>query len=352
METANILVVGLNHLTAPVSCREKTAVRIEAAEKVLQDLRREAGLSEIVILSTCSRVEVVAVAPDAARASAVLRGWYRRRAGLCDDQALYFKSGDEAVRHVFRVASGLDSWIIGESEILAQLKRAYQYSLERRHTGCRLNRVFQLALAAGKAVRGETGIADGIRSIGGAAALLARRIFDAPETGQVLVVGAGEAATAVARHLAAKNFSRLLVANRTLEKASAIAEELGGEAVTFQHGLQRLAEVEVAIFSADCPNVLLAAEFLKIRVTGRRKPLFLIDLGVPRNVDPACAKLERVYLYDLDDLKGVVAQSMEAKSAEKEKAEVRAGLYALECVRELEKAEARRADALAEGVAP
>ncbi len=351
MATANIILVGLNHLTAPVSCRERTAIKPEEAQDVIEYLKRQAGLSEVVILSTCSRVEIVAVASEIDKAQSLLRGWFLGRGGTGADAALYFKSGEEAVGHIFRVASGLDSWIIGESEILAQIKRAYQFSLERRHTSRWLNRVFQMATAAGKAVRTETGIQNGIHSIGGAAALLARRIFNAPSSGQVVVFGAGEAATAVARHLAAKNFSRLMVANRTLEKAQAIAKELGGEAVSFETGIEKLSEVEAAIFSASCPEVLLTAAALKERVAGREKPLFLIDLGVPRNVDPACAKQEGVYLYNLDDLKGVVEQSMGAKAADKEKAEVRAQAYAQDCISELEKAEAKRQAALAQGVA-
>jgi len=351
VDTANIVLVGLNHLTAPVSCRELTAVTPGELEATLQSLKAQAGLSEIVIVSTCSRVEVIAAAPEPDKARSVLQAWFLGRAGVQAESALYQKCGEEAVRHMFRVSCGLDSWIIGETEILAQVKRAYQFSLERRLTGRLLNRTFQSAIAAGKSVRAETGIQNGIHSIGGAAALLARRIFDAPESGQVLVVGAGEAATAVARHLAAKNFSQLLVANRTLEKAQVVAGALGGKAVTFAEGLEKLSEVEAAIFSANCSEVLLRAEFLKERVAGRKKPLFIIDLGLPRNVDAACAKLEGVYLYNLDDLKGVVEQSMGSKAAEKDKAEVQAGLYAVDCIRELEKAAALRSGVPSRGVA-
>lgn len=341
METAKIFLIGLNHLTAPVSCRERTAVKPEETEGLLTHLKERAALTEAVIVSTCSRVEIVAASEDVGRARRVLHEWFLSRAGAQGEDALYFKQGEQAVRHVFRVACGLDSWIIGESEILAQVKRAYQFSLERRQTARLLNRVFQMALAAGKAVRAETGIQNGIHSIGGAAALLARRIFNAPASGSVLVVGAGEAATAVARHLAAKNFSRLVVANRTLERAQVVAGALGGEAVGFAEGIEKLSEVEAAVFSANCAEVLLSAAQLKPLLAQRKKPLFLIDLGVPRNVDPACGKLEGVYVYNLDDLKGVVAQSMGSKAQEKERAEEKALALVKDCIAELEKKVAR-----------
>ncbi len=306
------------------------------------DLKARARLSEIVLLSTCSRMEVIAAAENPEEAVAVLTEWFMERGGQDTVAALYTRTGAEAVRHAFRVSCGLDSWIIGESEILAQVKRAYQFSQERRLTGRRLNRVFQMALAAGKAVRSETGIQNGIHSIGGAAALLARRIFSTDVDHRFLVVGAGEAAEAVAKHLAAKNFKDLIVANRTLERAQTLAAQLGGKAVTFEQGLDALADVEAAVFSASCPEVLLKAEDLKRRISVRRKPLFLIDLGVPRNIDAACGGIEGVYLYNLDDLKGVVAQSMSAKAADKGKAEDMAAERAKDCVVELEKAAARR----------
>lgn len=341
MESGKIFLIGLNHLTAPVSCRERTAIKPEDAEGLLKLLKEQAGLIEAVILSTCSRVEIIAASGDVPRARLILQAWFLGRAGVNAEDALYFKQGEAAVAHVFRVACGLDSWIIGESEILAQIKRAYLFSLERRQTGRLLNRVFQMAIAAGKAVRAQTGIQNGIHSIGGAAALLARRIFNAPASGSVLVVGAGEAATAVARHLAAKNFSRLIVANRTVERAQVVAGALGGTAVGFREGLEKLAEVEIAVFSANCSEVLLNAPQLKALAAKRGKPLFLIDLGMPRNIDPACARIDGVYVYNLDDLKGVVAESMGAKAEEKVRAEEQALSLVKDCLIELEKKAAR-----------
>jgi glutamyl-tRNA reductase len=341
-QTQGLFVVGLNHLTAAVACRERAAIPTAEAEAAAAELKSSAGLSEIVILSTCSRTEVIACAADAAAAALTVTAWFMRRGGSELGNALYARTGGDAVRHVFRVACGLDSWIIGESEILAQVKRAYQFSQERRWTASKLNRVFQMAIAAGKAVRAQTGIQNGIHSIGGAGALLARRIFSTETEHSILVVGAGEAAEAVAKHLCAKNFKKLTVANRTLERAQALAAKLGGEAVTFEKGLEDLSEVEAVVFSASCPEVLLKADDLKRRIKDRRKPLFLIDLGVPRNVDSACGGVEGVYLYNLDDLKGVVAQSMSAKSSAKEEAERLAAAHVGDCVNELEKAAARR----------
>ncbi len=345
MKSQSLFVVGINHLTAPVSCRERSAVLQDRIGEVLSHLTDFADLKEAAVLSTCSRTEVYAVG-EGPESAELVWAWFLRRAGAEVEPGLYLKQGPEAVRHLFRVAGGLDSWIVGETEILGQVRKAYQAALEAKATGRILNQAFQRALAAGKVLRSQTGIQNGIRSIGGAAALLAKRIFSESVPGRVVVFGAGEAAEAVARHLAAKNFKEIWVANRTLDRALAVAGPLGGRAVSFEEGIQKLSEAEAAVFSTACPKVLLEASILRPLLANRRRPLFLIDLGLPRNVDPACGRLPGVYLYNLDDLKGIVRESMAAKASEKERAEVLSALAAAECVEELERSEILRSRVL------
>ncbi|MBI3565903.1 MAG: glutamyl-tRNA reductase, partial [Elusimicrobia bacterium] len=324
-------------LNASVSAREKAVVPAPELAATLEKLQALASLDEIAIVSTCSRVEVYGVAADPARARGLVRAWFVERAGAAIEPALYDHEGLDALLHLFRVASGLDSWIIGESEILAQVKKAYQSALALGRTRRVLNRAFQTAIGTGKSVRTETGIQNGIHSIGGATAMMAKRIFGEEAGGGILVFGAGQTAEAVVRHLAAKKFDKIVVANRTVENARTIADALGGQAVGLAAGLALLDSVEVAVFSTAASEPLVTAEALKAVLARRRKPLFLVDLGVPRNVEPACAKLDSVYLYDLDDLKRMIRDSMSGKLAEKDRAEALAAEAAADCRTELDK---------------
>lgn len=344
MNIKNLFSVGFNHLLAPVACREKAAVPETGLPRALADLAAAGRLEETVLLSTCSRMELYGFSADPEQAIPAARRWFLERGGPEIEACLVSLRGQGVLTHLFRVSSGLDSWIIGESEILGQVRRAYEASRGLGRTGPVLNRVFQSAVAAGKAARARTGIQNGIHSIGGAAAILARAIFGETTNGMTVVFGAGEAAQTTARHLAAKSFSRVFVANRTLEKAVALARPFGGTGVDLAAGLRLLAEAEIAVFSTSCPNVLDASTLRRL-AAGRRRPLFLIDVGMPRNVEPACAKIEGVYLYNLDDLKGVVARSIAGKAAHQEQAEVLVKEAVLDCALQLDKAAARaRAD--------
>ncbi len=340
MNIDNLFQVGFNHLLAPVGCREKAAVAETGLPQALADLGEAVRLEEIVLLSTCSRMELYGVAVDPEQAIAAARRWFLERGGPEIEPCLVSLQGREALTHLFRVSSGLDSWIIGESEILGQVRRAYEAARALQRTGPVLNRVFQSAVAAGKAARAQTGIQNGIHSIGGAAAILARSIFGETTNGMTVVFGAGEAAEAAVRHLAAKSFSRVYVANRTLEKAQTLAGLFGGTGVDLAEGLRLLEEAEIAVFSTSCPNVL-GKDALKRLAAGRRRPLFLIDVGMPRNVEPACAEVEGVYLYNLDDLKGVVARSIAGKAGPQQQAEALVKEAVLDCVLQLDKAAAR-----------
>lgn len=336
-----LIVVGVSHMRTSFNELEKISVRKAELASALDVLKATAGLDEVVILSTCSRVEIIAAPRDPGDAAGRLSDWFSWRAGTALHPDVYTLFGAEAARHLFRVTAGLDSWIVGEPEILRQVKDAYGAAFERKLTGPILNRIFQKALAAGKDTRAATGLQNGIRSIGGAAALLSRKIFGDLDKGQLVVFGAGQVAEAVTRHLAVKNFTQIFVANRTVENARALAGSVGGAALSFEEGLAKLEEAEIGVFSTGSPDHLLTRDFVRTLLARRSRPLFLIDLGLPRNVDPACAELDGVYLYGLSDLKIMVQKSLESKAGPVAKAEEMVREAAEKSWRELENSAAR-----------
>lgn len=309
-----LVVVGISHLKATVGVRESLALPPERVPETLTLLRESCGLREAVILSTCSRFELYAAAEDTEKAASKLAGWLRGQADESVEPCLYIHRGPEAVRHLFRVAAGLDSWILGETEILGQVKDAYQRALRAGATSRMLNVLFQRALNAGKEVRTRTPIAAGVSSVGGAAALLAQKAFGGGGSRGVLVFGAGAMAASAVRHLTAKGMGPVLVANRTLDKAEELAFVLGGEAVPLEEAFERMADVDVAIFSTSSPVAIAGRAQLEsaVRTRGGR-PLLVIDIGVPRNVEPAARTLAGVRLYDIDDLKRVVELNQEGR---------------------------------------
>jgi len=320
-ESSRLIVIGLSHLSAPVAVREGLAVPASALPGALAELRAGLGLSEAVLLSTCSRFELYAEAADPGAATERVAEWFKRRCGPVVGPHLYAKSGRSAVEHLFRVAAGLDSWILGETEILGQVKSAYEAAAKAGGTARTLNILFQKALNAGKEVRTRTPIAQGVTSVGGAAALLTKKIFGESGARSVVVFGAGTMAESATRHLMAKGVCTVTVANRTLEKAVELAGALGGAATDFESGLALLATADVAIFSTASASAVLGRDRLQDLLKLRRgRPLFLIDIGVPRNVEPAAAALDGVYLYDIDDLKRMVERISENRKVAVEEA--------------------------------
>ncbi|MDE2293348.1 MAG: glutamyl-tRNA reductase, partial [Elusimicrobia bacterium] len=251
-----LFVVGLSHFSTPVSVRERVAVRAGFLPADDLALKEACALDEAALLATCSRFEVYGVSEDAAAGMAAARAWIEARAGVAVGAYLYAHEGEEAVRHLFRVAAGLDSWIVGETEILGQVKSAYQGAQTARTAGRLMNILFQKALGAGKAVRTETKIAEGIRSVGGAAAILAKKVFGESGARRVVVFGAGQMARTAAEHLVAKGVKAVTVANRTYEKAEALAAALGGQAARYEDALASLHEADIAIFSTSASGVV------------------------------------------------------------------------------------------------
>lgn len=332
-----VFAVGLSHLATPIAVREGLAVKPGALPADSAALRAACGLDEAVLLATCSRFEVYAASSDA-DAPEKVKAWLAARAGRPVDAFVYLHAREDAVRHLFRVAAGLDSWIVGETEILGQVKSAYQGAQEAKTSGRVMNILFQKAIGAGKAVRSGTRIAEGIRSVGGAAAILARKLFGEKGARRVVVFGAGQMARTAAEHLRAKGLDSLTVANRTYEKAVELAESLGGTAARFEDARAALHEADVAVFStastgfvADRPLVEAAAK----RRGGRS--LFLIDVGMPRNVDPAVAAVPGVYLYDMEDLKRMVARDQESRKESAAQADAMAAALAADAWTRIER---------------
>ena len=314
-----IVVAGVNHKTAPVELREKLALKEEPA---LELLSRQAP--EVVFLSTCNRVEVIAAAKDPRSAVDGIKGVWQKKAGVEPvdlDGTLYVYHGDQAIRHLFRVASSLDSMVVGEPQILGQLKDAYREASKAGTTGLVLNRLMHRAFAVAKRVRTETRIASQAVSISYAAVELAKKIFGDLRGKKVMMIGAGEMAELAAQHLVSNGVGRLVVANRTLSRAVDLARDLGGEAIALDEINEALVEMDIVISSTGAPGLVLTRQQVQDAMRPRRHGLlFFIDIAVPRDIDPGVNEVENVYLYDIDDLKGVV----ELNKAEREKEALKA----------------------------
>lgn len=318
--TAELVVVGMSHRTSPVEVREKLATEGEALQAAVRALAESAALEDLVLLSTCNRVEVYAGA-SAAEAPARVRKWLEERAGVEVDGFLYEHRGEAAVRHAFRVASSLDSMVVGEPQILGQVKDAYAAAKAGGVLGSLLDRCFTHALAVAKRVRTETEIGAGSVSVSSIASDLAKKIFDDLEGRRVLLIGAGEMGEQAAKHLT-KSGASLVVVNRSREKADAIAREHGGQARNIEELASELALADVAIASTSSPRFVITHELMRGVVKARRhRPLFLIDIAVPRDVDPRVGDMDNVFLYDVDDLEKVAHENLSARRREAEKGE-------------------------------
>jgi len=305
----SFFVVGLSHKTAPVELREQFAVNASNLVPHANRLKLQGDLDEIVLLSTCNRVEIYAASRhEDGRASSLLQS-------LCDGSPdlrshTYLYEDLDAARHLFRVAAGLDSMVLGETEITGQVKKAYELARSSQLTGGILNRVFQKAFQVAKEIRTRTLIGRGAASIGGVAVELAEKIFPNGLSSQpVLIIGAGQMGEACIRHLAKKGARSILVSNRSFERALQLAAEFGGQAVRFDDRLTAMAGADIVVASTGCPNTLLNCEDVrKVMLMRRNRPLLLIDISVPRNIDADVQRLDNVYLYNIDALNEVVRE--------------------------------------------
>jgi glutamyl-tRNA reductase len=308
-------VLGINHKTAPVALREKVAFSEERLAAALRALRQESGIAEALILSTCNRTEVywagLAGGDD-------LTHWLERHHGdnLDLGSNLYIHQESRAVEHAFNVASGLDSMVLGEAQILGQLKDAYRLAKELGSTGPVLNKLFQAAFSAAKRVRSETRIGANAVSLASATVSLARRVYSDLSARTALMIGAGEMNALTARHFASAGVKRLVVANRSLPRAQLLAAELKGHAAGLGELNKELAEADIVIACTGSPIPLITKRAAESAIRARRRrPIFMVDMSVPRNIEPEVADLEDVYLFSIDDLQQLIDENLQQREA-------------------------------------
>jgi glutamyl-tRNA reductase len=321
--TRGIVLVGLSHHTAPVEVREQVAFANGRLEPALRGLVTRPGVQEGVIVSTCNRVEVMACG-EPETVAAELPAFLAEAHGMPGDALegrLYTHRDREAVRHLFRVASSLDSMVVGEPQILGQLKEHYAVAAALGASGRVLHRCFHKSFSVAKRIRSETGIAERAVSVGSAAVELACDIFDRFDDKTALLIGAGTMGEITARQLLARGVGTLMVANRTFERATDVAGELGGVAVPFER-LGRMLHLADLVVSAAGGDLFVKPPQVEEAMRERRgRPMLLIDLAVPRSIEPAVNGLDGVYLFDVDDLEGVVAENRGARASEAQRAE-------------------------------
>jgi glutamyl-tRNA reductase len=306
-------ILGINHKTAPVALREKVAFSEDRLIAALRTLRQENGVTEVVILSTCNRTEVYW---SGSASGAELSQWLERHHGNELDLAasLYNHQESRAVEHAFSVASGLDSMVLGEAQILGQLKDAYRVAQEHGSTGPVLNKLFQAAFSAAKRVRSETRIGANAVSLASATVSLARRVYSDLSEHSALLIGAGEMNALTARHFMSAGVKRMVIANRTLERAQTLAAEINAYAVGLTDLDKELAQADIVISCTASPIPMVTKRAVEAAIrTRRRRPIFMVDMAVPRDIEPEVAELEDVYLFSIDDLQQLVNENLQQR---------------------------------------
>jgi glutamyl-tRNA reductase len=321
-----ITLIGLNHKTAPLAVRERLFAGCQEEKNLLPELMALDGVREAMFLSTCNRIELVACINGLKETARKMRDFLASSGGLTQQEAmdcLYVYCDEDAVRHLFRVASSLDSLVMGETQILGQVKDAYRLSLETNSTGAVMNRLLHRAFRTAKRVRSETAIAVNPVSVSFAAVELARKIFGSLAGKKILIIGAGEMAELTGRHLVSSGAEEIIVVNRSPAQASALAEKFHGTAASLEDLEEKLVDVDIVISSTGAPSYIVGADLIR-RIHHRRKNrlLFLVDIAVPRDIDPAAGGIENVYLYNIDNLQDIVDENMNVRKKEALKAEV------------------------------
>ncbi len=316
----DLFLAGLSHKTAPIEVRERLAFSGDALELALSRLRRLPGISETIIVSTCNRTEIYGIAADGDSGTAEVADWMAERSATDLAPHLYLKTGAQALTHLFRVASSLDSMVVGEPQILGQVKTGFQAARESRNAGPRIERIFSRAFQVAKKIRNETTIGENAVSMSFVAVELARKIFGELKDKRILIMGAGEMSELAATHLRTNGAGSVVVANRSLDKAEALAARFAGEARPLSQVGALLEEVDIVLSSTAAPGFLITRDQMAKVIRARRyRPIFLIDLAVPRDVDPAVNDLDNVYAYDVDDMEKVVDDNLRQRAQEAEK---------------------------------
>ena len=315
-----LLVVGLSHHTSPVQVRERFAFSEARIPATLELLRSSSIAEEAVILSTCNRVEIYAATTLAQKESvSPLQDFLVRcqdyRDPLTDE--IYAYAEPKSIEHLFRVACGLDSMVLGETEILGQLKKAYELALRHNHTGGTLNKAFQKAFNVAKQIRTETNIQRGSISVSSVAVELAEKIFSSLNDRHVLVIGAGDTSEKAARALLSRGARSIIVSNRSHERAVALATELGGRAIHFDDWASEFEKIDIVISSTSAPHYVLdRTKLTPLMRLRKNRPLLLVDIAVPRDIEPEVNFLENVYLYNIDDLQAIAADYLKQRQEE------------------------------------
>ncbi len=321
----NLIVVGLSHKTAPVEMREKLAFRPNQIEGALKQLNSLSAVAECLILSTCNRVEIYAKSRDGVSADKAIRNFiadYHQLTVEQIDSALYTHFDQQAVGHLFKVAASLDSMVVGEPQILGQLKDAYQTAKDCSTTGLLLNSLLSKAFGVAKRVRTETGIGQSAVSISFAAVELAKKIFGNLQDKAVLIIGAGEMSELVAQHLITNGVQNIFVANRTYERAVEMADKFKGEAIKYDRILDQMYRADIIISSTGAPHTIIHHDDVAGAIQKRKhRPMFLIDIAVPRDIEASINQIDSVYLYDIDDLQSVVEANIKERRREAKLAE-------------------------------
>lgn len=316
----SVVVVGMSHHTAPVTVREKYAFADAIIPGALAKLRDAGVAAESVVLSTCNRVELYIVTPlpeaDAFQAIRQFMG-DTLAGGQPPVEGVYTYGEPRSIEHLFKVASGLDSMVLGETEILGQMKKAYDLALQHKLTGGRLNKAFQRAFNVAKQIRTETNIQRGSTSVGSVSVELAEKIFSSIEGRTVMVIGAGDTSEKTARSLLSRGASHVVVTNRTLERAEALAKELGGRAVPFDDWTGEFAQIDIIISSTSAPGYVIDRPKLEPLLRLRHnRPLLLVDIAVPRDIDPAVSDLPNVFVFNIDDLQAIADDYLRQRQEE------------------------------------
>jgi glutamyl-tRNA reductase len=320
-----IVVIGLNHRTADIDIREKLAFQGPMLEEGLLKLKEIPEVKEAIIISTCNRVEMYLNVHNVDKSHESVKSFLVNFFDIKKeplDNALYVYDEMKAVSHVFRVASSLDSMVVGEPQILGQLKDAFEFALEKKSTGILLNRLFKKSISVAKRVRTETKIAENAVSISFSAVELAKKIFTDLSGKSFMLIGAGEMAELAAKHMINNGVQDITVANRTYERGCELAKEFNGRAIHFEDFLHEMVHSDILICSTGAQNyVLTKNQMQKVMKERRNRPVFIIDISVPRNIDPEINNLSNIYLYDIDDLQGVVDTNILERQKEAQKAE-------------------------------
>jgi glutamyl-tRNA reductase len=320
-----VILVGINHRTAHVGIREQIAFPEEGLDRSMKALHNLPTLAEGLILSTCNRVEIYAATRDPEKGVEEIKGFLAQQHHLHVSEfedTLYVLQGEELVKHLFRVASSLDSMVVGEPQILGQIKGAYRVAHAAKTTGTLLNKLLHKAFSVAKRVRTETSIGNRAVSVSFVAVELAKKIFAHLEGREVLIIGAGEMCELAAQHLVRAGVKNILVTNRTWERAMELAERFQGETLPFTELPHALLRADIIISSTGSPDVIVKKEEISTIIKQRRqKPLFFIDIAVPRDIDPQINTIDNVYLYDIDDLQEVAQANIKDRQHEARKAE-------------------------------